>query len=97
MNIYVGNLAYAVTEDDLRTAFGEYGEVTSVNVITDKFSGQSKGFGFVEMGENSEADAAIKALNATALGGRNLRVNQAKPREDRPQGGSGGGGGGGRW
>jgi RNA recognition motif-containing protein len=97
MNIYVGNLAYAVTEDDLRTAFGEYGEVTSVNVITDKFSGQSKGFGFVEMGENSEADAAIKALNDTALGGRNLRVNQAKPREDRPQGGSGGGGGGGRW
>jgi RNA recognition motif-containing protein len=95
MNIYVGNLAYAVTEDDLRTAFGEYGEVTSVNVITDKFSGQSKGFGFVEMGENSEADAAIKALNDTALGGRNLRVNQAKPREDRPQGGSGGGGG--RW
>ena len=96
MNIYVGNLAYAVTEDDLRTAFGEFGEVTSVNVITDKFSGQSKGFGFVEMGENSEADAAIKALNDTALGGRNLRVNQAKPREDRPQGG-GGGGGGGRW
>ena len=98
MNIYVGNLAYAVTEDDLRTAFGEFGEVTSVNVITDKFSGQSKGFGFVEMGENSEADAAIKALNDTALGGRNLRVNQAKPREDRPQGGGGGGGGGGgRW
>ena len=95
MNIYCGNLAYAVTEDDLRTAFAEYGEVTSVNVITDKFSGQSKGFGFVEMAENSEADAAIKALNDTALGGRNIRVNQAKPREDRPQSGSGGGGG--RW
>ena len=95
MNIYCGNLAYAVTEEDLRTAFAEFGEVTSVNVITDKFSGQSKGFGFVEMADNSEADAAIKALNDTALGGRNLRVNQAKPREERPQGG--GGGGGGRW
>jgi RNA recognition motif-containing protein len=95
MNIYCGNLAYGVTEDDLRTAFAEYGEVTSVNVITDKFSGQSKGFGFVEMAENSEADAAIKALNDTALGGRNIRVNQAKPREDRPQRSSGGGGG--RW
>jgi RNA recognition motif-containing protein len=94
MNIYCGNLAYGVTEDDLRTAFAEYGEVTSVNVITDKFSGQSKGFGFVEMAENSEADAAIKALNDTALGGRNIRVNQAKPREDRPQRSSGGGG---RW
>ena len=96
MNIYCGNLAYAVTEEDLRTAFAEFGEVTSVNVITDKFSGQSKGFGFVEMADNSEADAAIKALNDTELGGRNLRVNQAKPREDRPQR-SGGGGGGGRW
>jgi RNA recognition motif-containing protein len=97
MNIYCGNLAYAVSEDDLRTAFAEFGEVTSVNVITDKFSGQSKGFGFVEMAENSEADAAIKALNETALGGRNIRVNQAKPREERPQRGGGGGGGGGRW
>ena len=97
MNIYCGNLAYAVTEDDLRTAFAEFGEVTSVNVITDKFSGQSKGFGFVEMAENSEADAAIKALNDTPLGGRNIRVNQAKPREDRPQRSSGGGDGGGRW
>jgi RNA recognition motif-containing protein len=94
MNIYCGNLAYGVSEDDLRAAFAEFGEVTSVNVITDKFSGQSKGFGFVEMAENSEADAAIKALNDTALGGRNIRVNQAKPREERPQRS---GGGGGRW
>jgi RNA recognition motif-containing protein len=62
MNIYVGNLAYSVTEDDLRNAFSQFGEVTSCNVITDKFSGQSKGFGFVEMADNSEADAAIKAL-----------------------------------
>jgi len=84
MNIYVGNLAYSVTEDELRNAFGEFGEVTSVNVITDKFSGQSKGFGFVEMADNSEADAAIKALNDTALSGRNIKVNQARPRGERP-------------
>jgi RNA recognition motif-containing protein len=84
MNIYVGNLAYSVTEDDLRAAFAEFGTVTSVNVITDKFSGQSKGFGFVEMADNSEADTAIKALNDTALSGRNIKVNQAKPREERP-------------
>ena len=94
MNIYVGNLAYGVTEDDLRDAFSQYGSVHSVNVITDKFSGQSKGFGFVEMSDNSEADAAIKGLNETALGGRNMKVNQAKPREERP---ARGGGGGGRW
>jgi RNA recognition motif-containing protein len=96
MNIYVGNLAYSVTEDDLREAFSQFGSVTSVNVITDKFSGQSKGFGFGEMADNSEADAAIKALNDTALNGRNIKVNQAKPREQRPAR-SGGGGGGRRW
>ena len=96
MNIYVGNLAYSVTEDDLRQAFSQFGTVTSANVITDKFSGQSKGFGFVEMADNAEADAAIKALNDSALKGRNMKVNQAKPREARPAR-SGGGGGGGRW
>jgi RNA recognition motif-containing protein len=84
MNIYVGNLAYSVTEEDLLAAFNPYGKVDAVNVITDKFSGQSKGFGFVEMGNNSEADAAIKALNGSALKGRNMTVNQAKPRTDRP-------------
>ena len=63
MNIYVGNLPYGVTEDDLKEAFSEHGEVESVNIITDKFSGQSKGFGFIEMPNNSEADKAIKALN----------------------------------
>jgi RNA recognition motif-containing protein len=84
MNIYVGNLAYSVTEDDLREAFAAFGEVASANVITDKFTGQSKGFGFVEMPNNSEADAAIKALNDTALKGRNVKVNQARPRGDRP-------------
>ena len=90
MNIYVGNLAYSVTEDELREAFAAFGEISSVSLITDKFSGQSKGFGFVEMPNNSEADAAIKALNETALKGRNIKVNQAKPRGDRPQRGGGG-------
>ncbi|KPK56768.1 MAG: RNA-binding protein [Gammaproteobacteria bacterium] len=90
MNIYVGNLAYSVTEDELRTAFSQFGSVTSVNVITDKFSGQSKGFGFVEMADDSEADAAIKALNDTSLNGRNIKVNQARPREQRPARNSGG-------
>mgnify|MGYP003572502341 CR=1 FL=1 len=97
MNIYVGNLAYSVTEDELRESFGAYGEITSVSLITDKFSGESKGFGFVEMSNNSEADAAIKALNETPLKGRNIKVNQAKPRGDRPQRGGGGGGGGRRF
>jgi RNA recognition motif-containing protein len=66
MNMYVGNLSYSVTEDDLKALFSEFGEVESVNVIKDKFSGRSKGFGFVEMPDNSEADKAIKALNGTS-------------------------------
>lgn len=85
MNIYVGNLPYSVTAEDLREAFSRYGEVSTVNLISDKFSGQSKGFGFVEMPNNSEADAAIKALNETDMKGRNIKVNQAKPRAERPQ------------
>ena len=93
MNIYVGNLAYSITEDDLREAFAAYGEISSVSLITDKFSGESKGFGFVEMPNNSEADAAIKGLNETPMKGRNVKVNQAKPRGDRPPRGGGGGGG----
>ncbi len=84
MNIYIGNLSFDTTEEDLRQAFKSYGEVTSVNIITDKFSGQSKGFGFVEMPNNSEADEAIKALNESALKGRNIKVNQARPRGERP-------------
>lgn len=92
MNIYVGNLSYGVTEDELREAFAAYGEISSVSLISDKFTGQSKGFGFVEMPNNSEADAAIKGLNETPLKGRNIRVNQAKPRGDRPSRGGGGGG-----
>jgi RNA recognition motif-containing protein len=85
MNIYVGNLAYSVTESELKDAFAEFGEVSSVTIITDKFSGQSKGFGFVEMPNNSEADSAIKALNESSIKGRNIKVNQAKPRGERPQ------------
>jgi RNA recognition motif-containing protein len=93
MNLYVGNLAYTVTESDLRTAFEAFGTVDRASVITDRDSGRSKGFGFVEMPNNSEADAAIKALNDTALNGRNIKVNEARPRENRPQRGGGGGGG----
>ena len=85
MNIYVGNLPYSVTEDELRDVFAEFGEVSSANVIMDRFSGQSKGFGFVEMPNNSEADEAIKALNESSLKGRDIKVNQAKPRGERPQ------------
>jgi len=84
MNIYVGNLAYGVTDADLSQAFGAYGAVANASVIKDKFSGQSKGFGFVEMPNNAEANEAIKALNEKPLKGRNMRVNEAKPREDRP-------------
>ena len=83
MNIYVGNLPYNLTEDELRAAFSEFGEVSSVNIIIDRMSGQSKGFGFVEMPDNSEADEAIKALNESALNGRNIKVNQARPRGER--------------
>ena len=84
MNIYVGNLLYEATEDEIRTAFCAFGEVSTVNLITDKFTGQPKGFAFVEMGDNASADKAIKGLNETAMGGRNLKVNQAKPRGERP-------------
>lgn len=82
MNIYVGNLPYSVSEDDLRNAFAAFGEVTSASIVTDKFSGQSKGFGFVEMAKNAEADQAIKALNGSQLKGRSIKVNQAKPRTE---------------
>lgn len=84
MNIYVGNLAYSVAEDDLRTAFEAFGKVDRVSVITDKFSGQSKGFGFVEMPDDQEAAQAVKSLNGSDLKGRNIKVNEAKPRTDRP-------------
>jgi len=95
MNIYVGNLAYSVTEEELQNAFAQFGEVSSAKVISDRVTGQSKGFGFVEMPDDAAAQSAIDALNETALNGRNMRVNQARPRENRPS--QGGGGGGQRW
>jgi cold-inducible RNA-binding protein len=96
MNIYVGNLSSGVTSEDLREAFEAFGQVTSANVITDKFSGESRGFGFVEMPEKAEAQAAIDELNGRELKGRELTVNEARPRTDRPRRGGGGRGGGGR-
>ena len=79
MNIYVGNLAYGVKEDDLKAMFAEFGVTESIKIISDKFSGQSKGFGFVDMPNNSEADKAIKALNGKFMNGRNIKVNPADP------------------
>jgi len=91
MNIYVGNLSRQATEDDLRQAFEALGQVESVNIIKDKFSGESRGFGFVEMPSNDEAQKAIEQLNGTDLMGRSINVNQARPRTDRRGGGGGGG------
>ena len=100
VKLYVGNLPYSTSEDELRELFAQAGEVVSVAVIRDRDSGRSKGFGFVEMGTEQEAQAAITALNGKEVGGRTLTVNEARPREDRGGGGgrSGGGygGGGGR-
>jgi len=87
MNIYVGNLSYSVTEEDLRQAFGAFGEVASASIIKDKFSGQSKGFGFVEMSDKEQAQAAIGAMNGKDLKGRALNVNEARPRSDEGRGG----------
>jgi len=88
MKIYVGNLSYDVTEEELRQEFGAFGEVTSVNIITDKYSGRPKGFGFVEMASVSEGQAAITALNGKTLKERTLNVNAARPRSDNRGGGS---------
>ena len=93
MRIYVGNLPYSVTDEDLRETFSEFGELASAEVVKDKFSGQSKGFGFVDMPDNADADEAIKALNDQPMKGRKLTVNEARPRADRPRRGGGGGGG----
>ena len=87
MNIYVGNLSYQATEESLREAFAAFGEVASVSIISDKYSGQSRGFGFVEMPVKSEAIAAINGLNDVELNGRRLNVNEARPRGDRRSGG----------
>lgn len=104
--LYVGNLPYGITSSDLERVFGEHGHVESAQVITDRDTGRSKGFGFVEMGNAQEAEAAIQALNGKDLNGRNLTVNEARPREERSGGGRrefggsrsrGGYGGGKRW
>lgn len=86
MRIYLGNLNYEVTDDELREIFGEFGEVASADVIKDKFSGQSKGFGFVDMPDNEQAQKAIKALNGKLVKGRNLTVNEARPKVPRSGG-----------
>lgn len=98
MNIYVGNLPREATEEDLREAFEAFGEVTSVKIITDRFTGDSRGFGFVEMSNSPEAQSAISGLDGKELKGRSLRVNEARPRRDdrRGRGGFGRGGFGGK-
>jgi RNA recognition motif-containing protein len=92
MNIYVGNMSYGVTEEELRLAFEAFGQVESAAIIKDKYSGQSKGFGFVEMPSKAEAQSAIEGLNGTELKGRTLNVNEARPRTEsrRDRGGRGG-------
>jgi RNA recognition motif-containing protein len=93
--LYVGNLAYSVRDESLQQAFSQYGTVTSAKVMMDRETGRSKGFGFVEMGTDAEAQAAINGMNGQALEGRAIVVNEARPREERPGGFRSGGGGGG--
>lgn len=90
--LYVGNLSFKTTEDELRSAFGQFGSVTDVYVAMDKMTGRPRGFAFVTMGTADEAKAAAEKLNGTDLGGRQLTVNEARPKEERPGGGFGGGG-----
>lgn len=85
MNIYVGNISFRMSDDDLRDAFGAYGEVTSCKIIMDRETGRSKGFGFVEMSDDNDATRAINELNGRDIGGRELRVNEARPRDDAPR------------
>lgn len=96
MKLYVGNLSYEVTEEDLRLALEQFGQVESATIIKDKYSGQSKGFGFVEMASKAEGQSAIDGLNGKELKGRALNVNEARPRTESRGGGGGYGGGGGR-
>ena len=93
--LYVGNLTYTMRDDDLQQQFAAFGSVTSAKVMMDRDTGRSKGFGFVEMSSDQEAQAAIRGLNGQSIGGRPLVVNEARPREERPGGFGGGGGGGG--
>lgn len=92
MKIYVGNMPYSTSSEDLNELFAEHGNVVDANVVMDRETGRSKGFGFVEMPNDSEAKAAIEALNSSQLSGRTLRVSEARPRPDRRGGGGGGGG-----
>ena len=92
MNIYVGNLSYGVSDDNLREVFEAFGAVSSAKVITDKYSGRSKGFGFVEMDNDAEANAAIEQLDGAEIDGRAVKVNEARPKEDNRGGGYRGGG-----
>jgi RNA recognition motif-containing protein len=94
MNIYVSNLSFNVQDEDLKEFFTEYGEVSSAKVITDKFTGKSRGFGFVEMPDNEAAKKAISELDNGVVEGRNIKVMEAKPKEERPARSNGGGGGG---
>ena len=94
MDIYVGNLAYSTNDESLRSAFSAYGEVASARVVSDRMTGRSKGFGFVEMPDRTQAQAAIDGLNGQELDGRTLRVNESQPKPREERGGSGGGGGG---
>lgn len=96
-NIYVGNISFQTTEQDLDAAFSAYGQVDRVQIVKDRESGQSRGFAFVEMSNNADADKAMAALNGAELSGRTLTVNEARPREPRPGGGGFGGGGGNRF
>ena len=91
MNIYVGNIPYSVSEGDLKDAFGAFGEVESARIVMDRETGKSKGFAFVEMGDNDAAQKAIDSLNGSDFGGRKIVVNEARPREDHRSGGFGGG------
>ena len=97
MKLFVGNLPFSATEDEIRSAFEAHGEVSDVAVIMDRETGRPRGFAFVEMPDSGQANAAIEALNNSDFGGRSMNVNEARPREDRPRGGGGGGfrGGGG--
>ena len=96
MNIYVGNLSFDATEADIEQAFGQFGDVKAVNIIKDRETGRSRGFGFVEMHDRQAGQEAIEGLNLKEIAGRSVTVNEARPREDRRSGGGGGGGGGGR-
>ena len=87
MNIYIGNLPYSISEDELRDLFAAHGEVSSANIIMDRDSGRSKGFGFVEMPDKAQGEAAINAINQTDVQGRSVRVNEARPRNDNRGGG----------